>query len=88
LRWFLVCAILIKIGVVFIMKNKTFTKIFLGLGGAAAGANVASIAAGALLSGVPLFVPVVGAVVAGALAYSAAQDNTPNDSQPTTKFLG
>lgn len=55
------------------MKNTTFKEVFLTLGGAAAGANVASLAVGTVMAVVPLAAPVIGAVLAGGLAFAAAE---------------
>ena len=59
------------------MKNGNFKKIFLTVGGAAAGANVASIVVGSIISTVPVLVPVVGAIFAAGFGLAAANSDDP-----------
>ena len=57
------------------MKNGNFKKIFLTVGGAAAGANVASITVASVATVVSPLVPVIGAIVAGSLSFMAAKSD-------------
>ena len=59
------------------MKNQAYKDTFLTLGGAAAGANVASIAASAVMASVPVLVPVAGALILGGLGFYTARHDAP-----------
>ena len=59
------------------MKNQAYKEVFLTLGGAAAGANVASVVAGVAMTTVPVLVPVVGALILGGLGFYTARHDGP-----------
>ena len=59
------------------MKNQAYKEVFLTLGGAAAGANVASVAAGFVMASVPVLVPVVGAMILGGLGFYSSRHDGP-----------
>jgi hypothetical protein len=59
------------------MKNQAYKQVFLTLGGAAAGANVASIAAGIAMTTVPALVPIAGALILGGIGFYTARHDGP-----------
>ena len=66
------------------MENGSFKKVFLAVGGAAAGANVATLMVASIATVVPPFVPILGAVVLGSLALAASksEESKRTDSAP------